>query len=277
MNADGRHTIRIELPPDLPLVMADSRRIVQVLSNLLSNAARHSPESSVIRLSVLRKNVQVEISVTDDGRGIPADRMVVLFRKFSQVEPEDKGGDTGLGLAVCKGIVEAHGGLIWAESEGPGLGAWFTFALPAVEGSASVGPEATPSRTSSAPGQDEDRPRILVVDDDPQTPRYVRDVLSKAGYWPIVTADPEEVPRFMEEEEPRLVLLDLMLPRNDGIIVMKSIQDVADVPIIFLSAYGQVPGDRQSIRDGSGRLCRETLFPYRARGQDSHRSAQAAR
>ena len=148
MNADGRHTIRIELGPDLPLVMADSRRIVQVLSNLLSNAARHSPEASVIRLSVLRKNVQVEISVTDDGRGIPADRMAVLFRKFSQVEPEDNGGDTGLGLAVCKGIVEAHGGRIWAESEGPGLGSRFTFTLSAVEGSASVGPQATHNPTT---------------------------------------------------------------------------------------------------------------------------------
>ena len=78
-----------------------------------------------------------------------------------------------------------------------------------------------------------------MVDDDPQTLRCVRDVLSKAGYWPIVTADPEEVPRLMEDEEPRLVLLDLMLPGTDGIIVMKSIHDVADVPIIFLSAYGQ--------------------------------------
>ena len=219
--------------------MADTRRIVQVLSNLLSNAARHSPESSVIRMSVLRKDVQVEISVTDDGRGIPADRMAVLFRKFSQVEPEDKGGDTGLGLALCKGIVEAHGGRIWAESEGRGLGARFTFTLPAVEGSASVGPEATLSGTSSAPGEDENRTRILVVDDDPQTLRYVRGVLSKAGYWPIVTADPEEVTRLMEDEEPRLVLLDLMLPGTDGIIVMQSIQDVADVPVIFLSAYGQ--------------------------------------
>ena len=266
-SADCRHTIRIELGPDLPLVMADSRPIVQVLSNLLSNAARHSPksspkpspkpsdtEASVIRLSVLRKNGQVEISVTDDGRGIPADRMAVLFRKFSQVEPEDNGGDTGLGLAVCKGIVEAHGGRIWAESEGPGLGSRFTFTLPAVEGSASVGPKAThsqpthnptthsqptPNRTPSTAGQDEVRPRIPVVDNDPQTLRCVRDVLSKAGYWPIVTADPEEVPRLMEDEKLRLVLLDLMLPGTDGIIVMKSIHDVADVPIIFLSAYGQ--------------------------------------
>ena len=97
----------------------------------------------------------------------------------------------------------------------------------------------TPNRTPSTAGQDEDRPRIPVVDNDPQTLRCVRDVLSKAGYWPIVTADPEEVPRLMEDEEPRLVLLDLMLPGTDGIIVMKSIHDVADVPIIFLSAYGQ--------------------------------------
>ena len=92
-----------------------------------------------------------------------------------------------------------------------------------------------------------------------------------------MTADPDEVPRLMEDEKPRLVLLDLMLPGTDGIIVMKSIHDVADVPIIFLSALRPGPGDRQSIRDGSRRLRRETLLPYRARGQDSRRSAQPAR
>ena len=111
---------------DLPLVMADRRRIGQVLGNLLTNAARHSPESSVIRVSAERQGVYVAVSVSDEGRGIPADRMAHLFRKFSGLDPEEKGGDTGLGLAVCKGIVEAHGGRIWAESEGVGLGARFT-------------------------------------------------------------------------------------------------------------------------------------------------------
>ena len=239
LNAGGRKNVRIELPPDLPLVTADRRRIVQVLGNLLSNAARHSPESSAIRVSAIRQGVHVAVSVADQGRGIPADRLPHLFRKFSRIDAEDQGGDTGLGLEVCKGLVEAHGGRIWAESEGAGLGARFTFTLPAAGEAASVGPEAVPSRTGQAPRPGIDRPRILVVDDDPQTLRYVRDALSKAGYSPTVTTDPEEVPRLMEDEEPQLVLLDLMLPGTDGIVLMKSIREMADVPVIFISAYGQ--------------------------------------
>ena len=112
--------------------MADRRRIVQVLGNLLTNAARHSPESSVIRVSAVKSDLHVAVSVADEGRGIPAERLPHLFRKFSRVQSEEQGGDTGLGLAICKGIVEAHGGRIWAESDGPGLGASFTFTLPAV-------------------------------------------------------------------------------------------------------------------------------------------------
>ena len=239
LSAGGRNNVLIEVPPELPLVMADRRRIVQVVGNLLTNAGRHSSESSVIRVSAVRQGVHVAISVADEGRGIPADRMAHLFRKFSRIEPENQGGGTGLGLAVCKGIVEAHGGRIWAESEGVGLGARFTFTLPAAGEAATAGPEAISGRADRAPRPGGDLHRILVVDDDPQTLRYVRDALSKAGYSPTVTADPEEVPRLMEDEEPQLVLLDLMLPGTDGIILMKSIREMADVPVIFISAYGQ--------------------------------------
>ena len=77
------------------------------------------------------------------------------------------------------------------------------------------------------------------MDDDPQTLRYVRDALTKAGYAPIVTGDPEEVSRLMKEEAPHLVLLDLVLPGSDGIELMKEIREIADVPVIFLSVYGQ--------------------------------------
>ena len=78
-----------------------------------------------------------------------------------------------------------------------------------------------------------------MVDDDPQTLRYVRDVLSKAGYTVAVTADPEEVSRLIEDEQPHLVLLDLMLPGTDGIELMEIIRAVVTAPIIFLSAYGE--------------------------------------
>ena len=104
-------------------VLAYRRRIVQVLGNLLSNAAKHSSASSVIRISAVRQDVHVAVSVADEGRGIPSERLPGLFRKFSRMDAEDQGGDTGLGFAICKGIVEAHGGRIWAESEGPGMGA----------------------------------------------------------------------------------------------------------------------------------------------------------
>ena len=237
LGAGGRDTIRIELPAGLPLVMADRRRIIQVVNNLLSNAARHSPDTSSIELTAGRQGVHVALSVVDYGRGITADRLPRLFRKFSKgAEFED---DTGLGLAICKGIVEAHGGRIWAESDGPGHGSRFTFTLPVAEGAAvGDGDNDTYSQTQPAQRVGTERARVLLVDDDPQTLRYVRDILSRAGYTPSVTADPEEVPRLVEEERPHLVLMDLMLPGTDGIELMKSMRSPA-VPVIFLSAYGQ--------------------------------------
>ena len=243
ISAGGRNNLTIDIRPGLPLVMADRGRIVQVLGNLLSNAARHSSESSFIRVSAAQEDVHVAISITDEGRGIPAENLPNLFRKFSYVQSKEQGGGTGLGLAICKGIVEAHGGRIWAESDGPGLGARFTFTLPTVEehmSGTAIGspPIATRSRRQRR-DEERGRVRVLAVDDDPQALKYIRDILSQSGYAPIVTGDPEDVLRLMEEEKPHLVLLDLMLPETDGIELMKDILNMADMPVIFLSAYGR--------------------------------------
>ena len=149
----GRHGIELDLAPDLPWVMADRARMAQVLGNLLVNAARNSPESSPIRVSAVREAVHVAVSVIDQGRGIPAESLPHLFRKFSRIDIEDPGGGTGLGLAICQGIVEAHGGRIWAESDGPGLGARFTFTIPTVEQAGYVSPAAsTPPRPAPRGG-----------------------------------------------------------------------------------------------------------------------------
>ena len=239
----GGNTITVDLEPDLPLVLADRRRIVQVLGNLLTNAARHSPESSVIRVSAVREGVHVALSVSDQGRGIPAERLPHLFRKFSSEQSSKRGGDTGLGLAICKGIVEAHGGRIRAESDGVGLGARFTFTLPVVEHagvSDAPASRSAPRNTRQDRHQDTGEPvRVLVVEDDPQELRYVRDVLIQSGYAPMVTGNPQEALRLMERERPRLALLDLVLPDGDGIELMQDILKIADVPVIFLSAYGR--------------------------------------
>ena len=187
LSGGDRNNLAIDIEPDLPLVMADRLRIVQVLGNPLSNAARDSPQASVIRMSAVREGIHVAVSVADEGRGVEAERLPHLFRKFTRSDGDDRGSGvpgSGLGLAICKGIVEAHGGRIWAESEGPRMGARFTFTLPAVEeavrGTAS-GPPPLSTRTSRRSVGE--RVRVLAVDDDPQALRYVRD-----GNYPLTSS-----------------------------------------------------------------------------------------
>ena len=239
LSAGGRHPLRIELAPDLPPVMADRRRLVQVLGNLLGNAARHAPESTAIRITAVREGVHVEVSVADQGDGVPPERLPHLFRKFPR--RKDRAADeqdTGLGLAICRGIVEAHGGRIWAESDGVGKGTRFSFSLVMAEDGEGF-PPASSGRIDRRRPTGRDRTRVLVVDDDPQTLRTAGDALRRAGYAPIVTADPKQVADLMEKHRPHLALLDLVLPGVDGIELMQEISDRADVPVIFLSAYGQ--------------------------------------
>ena len=240
LSGGGRHTVLIDLPPDLPRVMADRQRVEQVLSNLLANAARQAPESSPIRVAAERDGVHVAVSVADEGRGIQPERLAQLFRKYSAGPGGEPGAGTagsGLGLAICRGLVEAHGGRIRAESGGPGRGARFTFTL-LVAGDAVAGASgAAPDRPAPRQGREPDA--ILVVDDDPQTLRYVRDTLAEAGFSPLVTGDHGELAAIIRAEKPALVLLDLMLPGIDGIELMETVPELAGLPVIFISGYGR--------------------------------------
>ena len=232
----GNHSLNIDLPEDLPPVMADRARIVQVLNNLLSNAAKHSPESTPIRVAAERDGVHVAISVADRGRGVPAERLPNLFRKHAAAAGAPGAGGAGLGLAICKGLVEAHGGRIWAESGGLGRGTRFTFTVPLAEEAAiDAGPAAAPPRRRRG----REKTRILVVDDDPQMLRYVRDALTLAGYDAVLTGDSEELTNLLRTRRPALVLLDLLLPGTDGIALMERIPELSDLPVIFISAYGR--------------------------------------
>ena len=229
----ARHGIVIDLAPDLPRVMADRRRIVQVLTNLLANAAQHSPETSPIRVAAARDGAHVAVSVADRGEGIAPERLAHLFRRHDGAR---EGEGSGLGLVICKGLVEAHGGRIRAESAGAGQGMCVTFTLPVAD--EEVGAPAATARDPS-PRDGRAKAPVLVVDDDPHSLRRVRDTLAAADYAPVVTAEPGEIAGLVETKRPALVLLDLVLPGTDGIELMQTLPALADLPVIFVSAYGR--------------------------------------
>ena len=253
LSGGGRHNVVIDLPPDLPWVMADPQRIVQVLNNLFANAAREAPETSPIRVEAAREGVHVAVSVRDEGRGVARERLPHLFRRAGRLLDDRRGtgiGGTGLGLAICKGLVEAHGGRIRAESAGVGRGARFTFTIPVAGEADSLATEVAGSRVR-APRGGHDAKRILVVDDDPHTLRRLRDALAAAGYAPVVTGEPGEIPNLLRAEAPSLVLLDLMLPGTDGIELMENLPELASLPVIFISGYGRDETIARALESGA--------------------------
>ena len=236
--------------------MADRRRVVQVLNNLLSNAARHAPESTPIRVAAGLENAHVAGSVSDEGSGVAPERLPHMFSKHTGAGPGATAGH-GHGLAICKGLVEAHGDRIRAESLGAGRGMTVTFTMPvAGEADAAVAHTEAPA-PAPRPGEP---PRILVVDDDSRALGFVRDAISEAGYGPLVTGAPHDLRRIIRAERPRLVLLDLLLPDVDGIEPMRQVPELADLPVIFISVYAPRRDRRQGARVGRGRLHRQALL-----------------
>ena len=252
LSGGGRPAVRIDLPPDLPRVVADPQRIVQVLNNLFSNASMHSPESSPIDVAAAREGVHVVISVSDQGRGVSPERLPHLFRKHAAGGRREPGAaGSGLGLAICKGLVEAHGGRIWAESGGAGEGTRVAFTIPVAEETGGEAATEAGAGRAHASGERRGEKRILVVDDDPLALRYARDALTPAGYTTLVTGDPRDVSHLLRTKRPHLVLLDLMLPGIDGIELMQRVPEMADLPVIFISGYGRDETIARALETGA--------------------------
>ncbi len=251
LRGGARNDIEVDLESRLPHIEADRSRIAQVLNNLLSNASKYSPESSTIRVAATHQDGHVQISVTDEGRGLSAEQMSQLFTPYSRVDGaggERRMAGAGLGLAICKGIVEAHGGRIRVESNGKGRGSRFAFTIPASEEAVSV---AIDPAFGIAGVRPEEPATILAIDDDPQLLRYVRNTLTDAGYTWMGTGNPDELIRFLEVKHPDLVLLDLILPGVSGFDLMKRIRQVSSVPVIFLSAHDGEEHVVQALRLGA--------------------------
>lgn len=215
--------IRLErqIASNLPELLLDECRITQVVSNLLNNAIKFTPEGGQITVIAREASGQpggVEVKVVDSGCGIPREHLARVFDRLYQVRGDDvsQGKGLGLGLHICQELVHLHGGRIWAESE-VGKGSEFTFVLPV---------------TNSH------RKRVLVVDDEPAILELLRQVLERAGYDVSTATRGEEVLALMDEKRVELVILDLAMPDMDGPAVLEQLRTLRpSLPVIVYTGF----------------------------------------
>jgi signal transduction histidine kinase len=224
-------TLITDVEPELPTIIGDRDRLIQVVINLISNAVKFTPSGSVSG-SARRDGNQVVVSIADTGVGIAPEDQETVFEQFRQAGDTltDKPRGTGLGLPICREIVEHHGGRIWVESE-VGVGSRFSFTLPIpVEETrrAESGEPIAAGTGRNGSGDDDAAPRILVVEDDAGTRELVRQALESNGYVVEVAPDGKKALEVVAANPPALVILDVMLPVLDGFSVVERMK--AELP-----------------------------------------------
>jgi len=225
---------------------ADPTRLEQVVVNLLTNAAKYTPERGDISVQAYPENQHVVIKVKDTGVGIPREMLTRVFELFTQVEPtldRAKGG-LGIGLTVVRHLTEMHGGTVSAKSDGLGKGSEFSVNLPlsSVRGDAGT---PTPAPTIR-PGL-----KVLVVDDNVDTARTVSLLLQTLGCTTQEVHDGPPVVEAAKSFQPDVILLDIGLPGLDGYHIASLIRqapELSQVRLIAVTGYGQQQ-DRQRSRD----------------------------
>ncbi len=228
----------VHLRNSKPLVVfSDRERTIQVLLNLLTNALKASSEDGTIAVQAHPHPAGVVISVGDSGSGIAPEQLATLFRPYWQADKTVKIG-TGLGLSIAKGIVECHGGQIWAEST-QGTGSSFYFTLP----SSDLPPEPMPSRPSPSLRLERSRRKVLLVDDDEEARESLAQLLESEGYQ-VTTAENGQMAldclRGLEPD-PFVILLDLIMPVMGGVQFLerrKLDRALSQIPVIVIS--GQI-------------------------------------
>jgi PAS domain S-box-containing protein len=230
-------------------IQADDVRLKQIVMNLLSNAAKFTPSGGTILLQAERQGEEILVSVSDTGVGLKPDDQERIFQAFEQLDSsfsrQEQG--TGLGLALVRKLVELHGGRVWVESEGEGMGSKFRFTFPFVQTQedtdAQLGPELArfPSLTvPDLPGEEKNRPKVLVVEDNESNMKLITDLLGIGGYRVIQTCSAEQAIKKAEIERPSLILMDISLPGMDGLAATKAIKSnpgTANIPVLALTAH----------------------------------------
>jgi signal transduction histidine kinase/ActR/RegA family two-component response regulator len=244
----GRHRLETDLPPEALYIDADLTRIAQVIGNLLNNAAKYTPNGGTIRLSVRRDGGEVVISVSDDGLGIPPERLDDIFEMFNQVNRvlDRSQGGLGIGLALVRKLVELHGGSVEAASAGPNKGSTFTVRLPL----ASPAPPAAVSVPPPAQPVGE-RTRVLVVDDNDAAAEMLSLMLQTIGYDTTTVHDGTAALAAARAVRPDIVVLDIGLPGISGYEVATELRrdpHLAQTSLIAVTGWGS-PDDRRKAFD----------------------------
>ena len=243
-----QQTMHLSLQADL-ILDADATRVAQAIANLVTNAAKYSPDGSAIHVITERRGGRAVIRVRDQGIGIPRMMLAQVFELFTQL-PQGKDrsqGGLGLGLAIVRSLVELHGGTVRAMSEGPGKGSEFVVELPLPE---RPGAPATPRDVLKlAPAA---RTRVLVVDDNEDAVALLAEGLELLGYEVRTAPDGPSAIRIAEQFHPQVGLLDIGLPGMDGYELARRLRPV--IPpgsrLIALSGYGQESDRRASAEAG---------------------------
>ena len=230
----------------------DPDRIQQVVWNLLANAIKFTPTGGTISVCVREGKGDVDIQVSDTGAGIAPEFLPRLFERFSQADSSStrQFGGLGLGLSICKSLVELHGGAIWAQSEGEGTGATFTVKLPLVQPGAT---EHQPSTWGDLDGGDmpaaDEVPclqgsSILVLDDDDEGRQMLVTALQQYGAVVLSASNADDAFDQSQASRPDLLICDIGMPVVDGYDFLWRIRKHSNVPAIALTALAQ-PSDRQ--------------------------------
>jgi len=233
--------VRMQIPADLPNVLGDARRVEQVLVNLLTNAIKFSSRGHEVILAARAEAGKAHITVQDFGRGMSPEFLERLFTRFEHAEAsltrESQG--MGLGLAICRHIVQAHGGRIWAESK-ENEGSTFHFTLPL-----SVSPLVEPEPTAApVAGDAAGAPRlVLVIDNDEDVTRILSYIFETQGHQVICAHSGGEAIALARRHRPDLITLDLNLPDIDGFEVLRMLRAAEEsrhIPVICISVRPDV-------------------------------------